>query len=64
MPRPGLQYLLFLKPSDQDFDLITAYELRMGRVFAIDNGTPNFSIHDNSTEESFLSEVRLVIASS
>jgi hypothetical protein len=41
MPRIGQQYVLFLKQNDdeQDYSIITAYELRSGRVFPLD-GSP------------------------
>jgi hypothetical protein len=41
MPRVGQRYILFLRQNDegQDYSIITAYELRSGRVFPLD-GSP------------------------
>lgn len=58
MPRLGRRYVLFLKRDDQDFDLLTGYELRAGRVFPLDTGTPNFSAHENVRESDFLKQIQ------
>jgi hypothetical protein len=58
MPRLGRRYVLFLKRADQDFDLLTGYELRAGRVFPLDTGTPNFSAHENVNESDFIEQIQ------
>lgn len=64
MPRPGRIYVFFLKNSDQDFDLLTAYELRDRRVKPLDSGTPNFSQYDNEDEAFFLKQISQKIVAS
>jgi hypothetical protein len=62
MPRVGRRYLLFLKGDvDQDFQIITGYELRNGLVFPLDKSTSsdtNFDIFKNSEEGFVLNKVR------
>jgi hypothetical protein len=58
MPRLGRRYVLFLKRTDQDFDLLTGYELRDGCVFPLDSGTPNFSAHENVSESNFIKQIQ------
>jgi hypothetical protein len=72
-PQRGRRYLFFLKYNDegQDFSIITAYELRAGRVFPLDGmdkeGTtlsryPNYLKYRDTDEQNFLNEVRQAIA--
>ncbi|MGI8734808.1 MAG: hypothetical protein ACR2LM_16060 [Pyrinomonadaceae bacterium] len=63
MPRVGRRYLLFLKQTDTDYDLLTGYELRAGKVFPLDEGTPNFGRYHNIGEADFIKEVEQSIAS-
>jgi len=52
--------------QERGFTLITGYELREGRVFALDRSTSsetNFSIYDGIEEASFLNKLKLVSAS-
>jgi hypothetical protein len=70
MPRTGRRYVFFLRrtistESDSDgIHLLTAYELREGRVFPLDNvleGHP-ISQYKGKTDQEFLTELRAVIA--
>jgi hypothetical protein len=63
MPRVGRRYVLFLKNTDDDADILTAYELRGGKVFALDSGSPNFSVYDNVDEANFLQVLQQKIES-
>jgi hypothetical protein len=67
MPREGKRYVLFLKRGgeDEDYQIITGYELRQGRVFPLDKSTSNqtnFDIYANSDETSFLNKIRDAVA--
>lgn len=59
MPAVGLRYVFFLtNPNGQsDFQILTAYELREGRVFPLDD-LPNLHRYENADELNFLSELR------
>ena len=66
MPREKRRYVLFLKRGgqDDDYQIITGYELRSGRVYPLDkstSNTTNFDIYANSDETSFLNKIREVI---
>jgi hypothetical protein len=67
MPRVGRRYVLFLthKPQEQDFQILTGYELREGRVFPLDSspGVVHFELYENATEDTLLNELRAAIAS-
>jgi len=59
MPQVGRRYVLFLKynaPGD-DYQILTGYELRDGRVSPVDEAD-HFAAYNDSTEERFLSVVR------
>lgn len=59
MPTVNSRYVLFLKHIDSDsFSIITGYELRDGRVYALDSGASQFTFYDGSEELSFLQLVR------
>lgn len=73
LPRVGRSYLFFLKRNEvgEDFTILTAYELRGGRVFPLDgigvNGKPSFGREaylkfSGADEGSFLTTVREAIA--
>ena len=64
MPRVGGQYLLFLERDEYDFELVTGYELSTGRVVPLDQGTPNFSAHENLEAAEFIKLVQEKIAES
>lgn len=68
MPREGRRYVLFLKRGgeDEDYQIITGYELRQGRVFPLDKSThdTSFDIYANTEETSFLNKLRDAIAKS
>jgi hypothetical protein len=58
MPKAGHRYLLFLKQlQDEDFSIVTGYELLNSRVQPLDAVMP-FSKYKDSDESSFLSIVR------
>ena len=70
MPRLERRYLFFLKYNDevQNYPIITAYELRNGRVFPLD-GAPKSGIetpsgatsYEDAEEASFLNELKAAI---
>lgn len=70
MPRTGRRYVFFLRRtistgSDSDcIQLLTAYELREGRVFPLDKVLEGHPINQykGKTEQEFLTELRAVIA--
>jgi hypothetical protein len=67
MPRKGGQYVLFIKRGglDEDYQIITGYEIRQGRVYPLDKSTSsdtNFGIYTNSEEASFLNKIRSAVA--
>ena len=66
MPRRGRRYLLFLTRTQQDYQLLTGYELRAGRVFLLDNPGPRHPIttYQDLDEAKLLNDVRVAIASS
>lgn len=59
MPQVGLRYVLFLTNTsvESDFQIITGYELRGGKVFSLDD-LPKLRTYENSDETTFLSELR------
>jgi hypothetical protein len=66
MPRVGRRYVFFLKQNDQDqdFQILTLYELREDRVIPIDfsPGVVHFERYAGSDPGAFLNEVRVVIS--
>jgi hypothetical protein len=60
MPRPGRQYVLFLKYNDlgHDFSILTGYELREGHVLPLDS-VDQFASYKNADKTSFLDTVRI-----
>ena len=70
MPRIGRRYVLFLKlnAEEQDFSIITGYELRAGRVFPLDGvpeddyKLPQFAAYEGADETKFLNDLRTAIA--
>jgi hypothetical protein len=74
MPRVNRRYLIFLRHPDQGEVpyILTAYELRAGRVFPLDgldegnskagNILPQFAAYENDDESAFLTAVRNAIA--
>lgn len=67
MPRVGRRYTLFLTGDNegQDFHILTAYELRGGRVIPVDDpagGTHPIAVkYKGVDEESFLSDLRSAV---
>lgn len=68
MPLIGHRYVLFLKRDAQadDYELLTAYELREGRVFPLDEspGEVHFEVYANTDETAFLNELQSAMANS
>lgn len=63
VPRIGSRYVLFLKRNAQDesYTILTGYELRLGRVHALDTSTSSetdFSIYNNSDEAQLLKDLQ------
>lgn len=60
MPRQGRRYVAFLQRKERadDFDLLTGYELRGGRVFPLDAAITKFDLYKGTDEASFLQAVR------
>ncbi|HXE90094.1 MAG TPA: hypothetical protein VNK82_03925 [Terriglobales bacterium] len=64
-PKNNRRYVVFLKANEegQDFIIITAYELRNGRVKPLDGESQlQFSKYSGTLEEDFLSEVERAAA--
>jgi hypothetical protein len=76
MPRPGREYVIFLRRSteDGDFNIITGYELQGGHVTPLDGGGSSsrsgaqdqlpFAVYKNSDEASLLNALRVSVAQS
>lgn len=67
MPRVGVRYIFFLKSSEfeNDYSIVTAYELKGGRVYPLDGYRnyqktvrPPFDAYEGRDEKSFLGDVR------
>lgn len=56
MPQVNSRYVLFLEGGD-DFQIITAYELREGRIYPLDDLVQP-KTYENAEETTFLSELR------
>lgn len=59
MPQVGLRYVLFLTniSGESDFEIITGYELREGKVYPLDD-LPKPNTYSHSDEATFLRELR------
>jgi hypothetical protein len=57
MLQPGSRYVLFLKRVDEDFDLLTGYELSNGKVTPLDSGRPKFSSYAGADESHLIDEI-------
>lgn len=75
MPRTGRQYLLFLSydVENQDFSIVTGYELRAGYVFPLDGPAAgeqrsakfgNYERHRGTEQSTFLANLRQAISNS
>ena len=71
LPRIGRRYVFFLKHNEdgQDFSILTAYELRAGRVFPLDSAGSSasklpFDQYADYEESSFLNAVQSAVANS
>jgi hypothetical protein len=70
MPRQGRRYLFFLKGNDQQYAILTAYELRSGRVYPLDGkdapggegGDWAGDVYQGADVTQFLREVQMAIA--
>jgi len=62
MPEPGKKYVFFLRrhPDSENYSIITAYELRSGRVHPLDGDSASFAgaVYENAEEQAFLSKVQ------
>lgn len=58
MPQVGLRYVLFLTnaQSQSDFQILTGYELREGKVYPLDD-LPNLYTYENTDETTFLNQL-------
>lgn len=63
LPRINRRYVFFLGPTEsgQDFNLLTGYELRLGKTFPLDESI-RMSAYNELAEDAFLSQVREAIA--
>jgi sRNA-binding protein len=59
MPQVGLRYVLFLTnaQSQSDFQILTGYELREGKVYPLDD-LPNLDTYENADEATFLMHLK------
>ena len=59
MPQVGLRYVLFLTnaQSQSDFQILTGYELREGKVYPLDD-LPNLHSYENADDTIFLNQLR------
>ena len=59
MPQVGLRYVLFLTnaQSQSDFQILTGYELREGKVYPLDD-LLNLHTYENADETIFLNQLR------
>jgi len=59
MPQVGLRYVLFLTTinGESDFEIITGYEIREGKVYPLDD-LPKLNTYSNTDEAAFLRELR------
>lgn len=62
MPLVGGRYVFFIKgDTEEDYQMITAYEIRNGRIYPLDKTTSSdteFEIHANADERQFLDKLR------
>jgi hypothetical protein len=63
MPRVGARYVFFLMAgtADQGFEILTAYELRAGKVIPLDK-LDQSKTYQNTDQTVFLNELRIKIA--
>lgn len=59
MPQVGQRYVLFLSNAQgqSDFQILTGYELREGKVYPLDD-LPNPFVYENADETTFLTQLR------
>lgn len=62
-PRVNKRYVLFLKLEDQDFRILTGYELGAGGVSPLDRVVEKFKKYKGVSESAFLNQVRNAINS-
>jgi hypothetical protein len=62
MPLVGGRYIFFIKGDvDEDYQIITAYQIQQGRIYPLDKTTSSdtrFEIHTNADEQLFLNKLR------
>lgn len=71
MPQVNERYVFFLKCNGEDYDIITGYQLKDGKVIPLDGGDTSggenglqFGKYYGTAEDSFLSELQEAIYSS
>jgi hypothetical protein len=68
LPRIGKRYVLFLTrdEGDEDFHILTGYELREGKVFPLDKLRPGHPItsYTGTSEASFFTDLNQILADS
>lgn len=66
LPRTGKRYVLFLTrdEGDEDFHILTGYELREGKVFPLDKLRPGHPItaYTGTSETSFFTDLNQILA--
>jgi hypothetical protein len=63
MPGVGARYALFLNVLDEDYTILTGYELASGGVVPLDNST-QFEAHKGDNEVSFIASLRQAVSQS
>lgn len=61
MPRVGEKYLFFLKSSNEDFSIITAYEIKGARILPLDY-SPIFDLYKDAEVMTLISAVRTALS--
>jgi len=61
MPGIGARYAFFLNASDEDFSILTAYELGVEGVVPLDN-SPQFKVYEGESEAGFVKALRNAIS--
>jgi hypothetical protein len=66
MPRVGRRYILFLTGNEQDFQILTGYEIRAGHIFLLDNpgGGHPITAYKGMDEALLLNDLQVAIANS
>lgn len=57
MPATGARYVFFLRVTEEDYSILTAYELAADGVVPMDN-SPQFQVYQGQQEDEFLKTLR------